>query len=692
MTLKLAWANVRRSYKDFAIYFFTLMIGVAIFYAFNSLGEQKSVLELNEQQSNMIDLVNMLISYVSVFIVVILAFLVIYASRFLIRRRNKEFGLYLLLGMSRGMLLRLNAAETFLVGVVSLAVGLAVGVGISQILLWVTALMFTANMSSHFTFIFSSDVAIRTVVVFVAIFAFSLLINVGYLMKARLINLLNADKKNDVLTLRSIPVSFVLFLVSVVLIGAAYKILLDNGLMAIDGPFQQATALVCVGTVLFFYSLSGFLLRVIQSVKPLYFRGLNMFVLRQVASRINSSFLSMSVICITLFLAITSVCGGVGICNATQSAYATQTAYDASVRTYYSSETGASSFQEGLDTYGTDMNAGLKGSAETVGATQWDSLVKGTAQINYYTSDVTFGDTDAVLGTPLREYNTSVSEEGYEEQAFSLVKLSEFNAALELAGKDPISVEPGHALIASDFEVLDSYYQDLAKTGKTILVYGQDFQLEPWVDTTCVETTATAMQTGSFVINDDEFPEQAYDHLWASVLDVQFVDAGALQPWKDTIDAIQESEDPATWPIAMYQTKQDTYDQSVGLSTVISYLAIYIGFVLVVACAAILAIQQLTAASDNRLRYQLLSKLGASRRMINGALFKQILIAFLFPMLLAVAHSICALIVVVDLVNLFGHIEIGQVALITGVAFFVVYCAYFLLTYFQARGVIHSER
>ncbi len=213
-----------------------------------------------------------------------------------------------------------------------------------------------------------------------------------------------------------------------------------------------------------------------------------------------------------------------------------------------------------------------------------------------------------------------------------------------------------------------------------------------WVDQTTTETTSTAMQTGTLVINDDEFPAEANDTIWASLLNVQFVDEGALEPFEDTLIAIQESENTDTWPIAMWQTKQGVYDQGISFSTIVSYLAIYIGFVLVVACAAILAIQQLTAASDNRRRYVLLDKLGASRKMINGALFKQIAIAFIFPMALAICHSICALLVVIDVVSIFGHIEIGEVATIAAIAFFVVYFAYFLLTYFQARSVIRSER
>ena len=130
--------------------------------------------------------------------------------------------------------------------------------------------------------------------------------------------------------------------------------------------------------------------------------------------------------------------------------------------------------------------------------------------------------------------------------------------------------------------------------------------------------------------------------------------------------------------------------QNVGMTTIVAYLAVYIGFVLVVACAAILAIQQLTSATDNRKRYQLLDTLGAPQSMINGALFKQILIAFLFPLALAIAHSLCALQQVVVLVQLFGHFDIGQTSAVVSGAFLAVYGLYFIITYVTARGVIRS--
>ncbi|MEE0343939.1 MAG: ABC transporter permease [Eggerthellaceae bacterium] len=703
MLAKLAFANVRRSYKDFAIYFFTLLIGVAVFYAFNSITAQDAVLAFDTSQGNMIELLSYLINGVSVFICVILTFLVVYASRYLIKRRNKEFAIYLLLGMPKGTLLRLTLVETLIVGLVSLVAGIGLGLLISQGLLYVTAFMFVVDIPG-FTFFVAQDELVKTVVVFLIIFALALFFNVGYVMKAKLIDLIQSERKNDTLKLRSIPLSFCLFLVSCVVIGVSYYLLSENGIV-VNPTFGAATALVCVGTLLFFYSLSGFLLRVIQSIKPLYYRGLNMFTLRQVASRINSSFVSMAVICMTLFLAITSVAGGVGISLSMQNSMASITHYDASVTSYYSvaSSLEGSDYsnevkqryeavQSYLEDHDYNMAQGIADDAKKLGLPDFNSVIRESAQVDMYDSEATFGQLDEQLGKPMTDY---VGEEminpDYIDQTLSIVPVSQYNHAMEISGRQGISLGRDEAVLNCDTDVVMDYARDVAKSGITLNVFGHDLAVDRDLNTETFQTTSIPGQMGILIVSDEIIPDGAVPV--TSILNVQFTNnPDAEKQWKDIYEGISTSEDPETWPLNMGMTKEEVFSQNIGLTTIIAYLAIYIGLVLVVACAAILAIQQLTSASDNRTRYQLLNKLGAPRSMVNGALFKQILIAFLFPLILAIAHSLCALQEVVTLVQLFGHLDIGQTSVVVSGAFLAVYGLYFVLTYVAARGVIRSDR
>ena len=700
---KLAFANVRRSYKDFAIYFFTLMIGVAVFYAFNSITAQDAVLAFDKSQGNMIELLSILINGVSVFICVLLAFLVVYASRYLIKRRNKEFAIYLLLGMPKGTLLRLTLAETLIVGLVSLMAGIGLGLLISQGLLYVTAFMFVVDIPG-FTFFVAQDELVKTIVVFLIIFALALFFNVGYVMKAKLIDLIQSERKNDTLKLRSIPVSFCLFLISCVIIGVSYYLLSENGIV-VNPTFGAATALVCVGTLLFFYSLSGFLLRVIQSIKPLYYRGLNMFTLRQVASRINSSFVSMAVICMTLFLAITSVAGGVGISLSMQNSMASITHYDASATSYYSVASSLEgsdysnevkqryeALQGYLEKHDYNMAQGIADDAKKLGLPDFNNVVRESAQVDMYDSEATFGQLDEQLGKPMTDYvGAEMINPDYIDQTLSIVPVSQYNHAMEISGREGISLGRDEAVLNCDTDVVMDYARDVAKSGITLNVFGHDLTVDRDLNTETFQTTSIPGQMGILIVSDEIVPDDSVPV--TSILNVQFTNnPDAEKQWMDIYEGISTSEDPETWPLNMGMTKEEVFSQNIGLTTIIAYLAIYIGLVLVVACAAILAIQQLTSASDNRTRYQLLNKLGAPRSMVNGALFKQILIAFLFPLVLAIAHSLCALQEVVTLVQLFGHLDIGQTSIVVSGAFLAVYGLYFVLTYVAARGVIRSDR
>ena len=318
MLARLALGNVRKSLADFGIYFLTVMLGVAVFYAFNSMTAQQGVLAFSETQSKMFDLLGMVIGGVSVFIAFVLVFLVVYANSFLIKRRKREFGVYLALGMSTGDVVKIVALESLIAGAASLAAGLVVGIGLSQLLLQLTSALFQADVAEAggFAFVFSADALAKTVIVFAAIFLTAALLNARTVARAKLIDLLHAQRKNEEMRLTSLPLSLALFAASLVLIGVSYKLLIDNGLMEPSPEFAAATLLVCAGTVLFFYALSGFLLKLVQLIKPLYLRGLNMFALRQLNAKVNTAFASLSVVCLVLFLAITSVCGGIGIRNA----------------------------------------------------------------------------------------------------------------------------------------------------------------------------------------------------------------------------------------------------------------------------------------------------------------------------------------------------------------------------------------
>lgn len=720
MITKLALANVRRSYKDFAIYFCTLVFGVALFYAFNTIQEQQAMLSLTEQQNSMIELLSILINGVSVFIIAILGFLVIYANRFLVRRRNNEFALYQLLGMPKATLMRLLTVETFFVGGVSLIVGLAIGFVLSLALLYATSLLFVAEIPG-FALFFSEKAALLTIIAFVVMFVISLLLSIRFIARARIIDLIKSESKNDTYLVKSLPLTALLFCASVALIGSAYAVLVNNGFV-MNGNFALATGMMIVGTFLFFYSAAGFLLRFLQNVKGFYWKGLNAFTLRQIASRINTTFVSLTVICLTLFLALTSVSTGIGVASSVQSGISAP--YSASVSSTFTNyaytnfahtdpdsltseqkkrfDAAKATYEHNIDVYKSyngDMAAALESHTAQFGAPAWNTMVAGQAQVDLYdtyTCDYTWANFEQDSGLKLSDYASEI-ESNYGITSLSVIKLSQYNAARELAGQETITLDPSQAMMLVDLDLTKKYIEDASKRTPTLHLWDSDLTLAPTYIAEPFMTQAFPSSVGTLIVPDDAIP--ASEIPINVVLDVQYVDDGVEGAFSDYLDAFTDavrdtSNDAAQsdlWPVSLTQTRQQVFDQSVGFSTIIAYLAIYIGFVLVVACAAILALQQLTSASDNRKRYELLNKLGAQKHLLNASLAKQIGLVFLAPVIVAVAHTLCAMSTIVPFISIFGHMDILSVSLITGVVFLIVYGVYYLITYFSARSIINQD-
>ena len=215
MLFNLSLKNIRKSFKDYAIYFFTLILGVAIFYIFNSLESQTVMLKLNSSTKDIIKLMNNVLSGVSVFVSFILGFLIVYANQFLMKRRKKEFGIYMILGMSKKQISKILLVETITIGLISLVIGLVLGVALSQVMSIVVANMFEADMTK-FTFVFSLSAWIKTMIYFGIMYLLVMVFNTIQVNRQQLIKLLTANRQNEEVKLKNTYLCIGIF------IGAAF--------------------------------------------------------------------------------------------------------------------------------------------------------------------------------------------------------------------------------------------------------------------------------------------------------------------------------------------------------------------------------------------------------------------------------------------------------------------------------------
>ena len=149
MLCKLAWGNVRRAGRDYLVYLLTLTLGVTVFYAFNTVSMQVDIAGIEE--AGLSEVMGTMLGYLTYFLAGVMAFLMVYANNFIMKRRKKEFGLYQVLGMRRGRVATIMALETVFVSVGAFVAGIVLGVGLSQLMTFFTASLFKTQIANfHF--------------------------------------------------------------------------------------------------------------------------------------------------------------------------------------------------------------------------------------------------------------------------------------------------------------------------------------------------------------------------------------------------------------------------------------------------------------------------------------------------------------------------------------------------------------
>ncbi|GKG90626.1 FtsX-like permease family protein [Gordonibacter urolithinfaciens] len=723
MLAKLAFRNIRRSVKDYGVYFVTLVFGVAVFYAFNSVSSQSILFDLEDTASaSVFSLTGQFLGMFSVLIACVLGFLVLYANGFLIRRRKQEFGTYLMLGMNPRSVSAIVLMETAVVGLVSLVVGLALGFALSQGMSFVTAGLFNIEMTQY-RFIFSFDAFLLTLVCFALIFAVTALFNTVSIRRYKLIDLLSARSKNARFRVRNPWISLAGFVAAVGLIAWAYATLVENGLLEFDDGFWKATALMVVGTFLLFWSLAGFAIAVIERTRGVYFKGLMMFTMRQIASKVNTAFVSLSVVCVMLFFSLTVFSTGMGLARAFSGNIEDGTVYDATLTAnVYLNQGGtrdpealaqmteedreyqkvadekAAAIEADAEAYGWDIAAKLADASSA-----WDELVAKSAQIDAFVSDETsYGE---LMGRYGQDTGNAKQNEALHNQGVTLIGVSQFNALAELAGRPTVDVgEDGYA-VNNTLDAMKALSEALARKGETVVAGGRvlessgELRSQPMEDTTFSASGAELIVPDAVIAGlraQGAVPEQSILNLMYrtdraegdKLLEQVLAEASPANP---EVAASGWKFSPKPWPVTLSFTAEEVLVQSGGMNLMISYLALYIGFVFLIATAAVLAIQQLSEASDSLPRYRVLAEIGCDRRMIVRSLRAQVLVYFLVPLAVAVCHTVCAVGVISDSVISQLGVSVLEPALMTAVLVAVVYGAYLAVTYFASKGIIRAS-
>ena len=725
MLCKLAWGNVRRAGRDYLVYLLTLTLGVTVFYAFNTISMQVDIAGIDEE--GLAQVMGSMLGYLTYFLAGVMAFLMVYANNFIMKRRKKEFGLYQVLGMGRGRVATIMALETVIVSVVAFVAGIVLGVGLSQLMTFFTASLFKTQIA-NFHFFFSVHAFNLTLACMLVMFVLTLLLNLRAVRRTKLIELMGAERRNESIKTRNPWIAIAIFAVGVVLVGVAYYRLLRDGfpLTATDSKLQEAmnqfgitTAMVTVGTFALFWGLSGMLIKLLQSLRGVYWRGLNMFIVRQLAAKVNTVCFSMGVIAMILFLAITSVTCGMSIASVMNENLERYSPADMSqTYVYYTPDT--------LDYY-----------KEYVNPSEADRMVLADTTVDLYPAwhgegksadsndetgkKVNIADVagehvqiDSYLSYPFGGSSPSVSAgemcktmgeklpkafggSNADTMGLFVTPASQYNKLRQMMGEEPVSIGRDQYLLTCDMggELIDLYTKYMAG-GHALTLGGHT--LKPATDksdedTAAIANSAMGSNPGTVVVADELL----------SQLNLQPYSSSLLVNYKQGMDTTEADEsikytlldnllvdgkEPGFW--GTFITRSEMYTQAAQMNGLISYLAIYIGFVLVVACAAILSIQQLSNVADGSRSYRVLAQIGCDDRQIRHSVMAQQAVFFLFPLAVGLAHSFVALKVIIELVSIFGNMSIGGTVGLTCAIFLAAYGGYFLVTYLMSTGMVRA--
>lgn len=682
MLFKLSIKNIARSMKDYTIYFFTLILGVAIFYIFNAIESQTVMMNVSSSTYEIIDLMNSMLSGVSVFVAFILGFLIIYANRFLMKRRNKEFGIYLTLGMSKRKISLILFFETLIVGCVSLVVGLVLGTALSQVMSLLVANMFEAKMT-EFEFVFSSSACIKTLIYFSVMYILVMIFNTYNVSRCKLIDLLNANKKSEKVKLKNPWLCVIIFIISVCVLGYAYWCVTGGVTdMQTADKILIPIALGAVSTFFIFWALSGLLLKIFMSMKNVYYKGLNSFTLRQFSSKINTTVFSMTIICLMLFFTICVLSGAISIRNSMTSNLKTLAPVDIQLDKTMDISADSGYSPEIID----DSKISVSETLDRLGF-DTDKYFKDVIEFDLYASN------DILIKNTLGSvYDELVKEFPYlyYDDAETFIKESDYNKLAKLYGLDPVYVDDDEYIIISDVDFWTDIRNRSLEKGTPITI--NEVSLTPKYNE-CVNgfvyMSSNHINTGIFVVPDNVLNNMPRE----SEILVANYKANTDEEKQEIENMILATENS---PYAQNtdieaSSKISLYESSIGLGAMITFIGLYLGIIFLIASAAILALKELSESTDNKERFKMLRKIGTDERMLNKALFRQIGIFFLFPLVLAIIHSIFGIKFCVYILQTFGKEELIKSIIMTAGIIVFIYGGYFLITYLCSKNIIKER-
>lgn len=679
MLFKLSLRNLKKSISNYLIYFATLVIGVAIFYIFNAIESQTVMLVISSNTKAIIRSLMDAMSIVSVFVSFVLGFLIVYASTFMMKRRKKEFGIYMLLGMNKRKISTILVIETLLIGFISLGIGLLVGIAASQGMSIVIANLFEADMGV-FKFVISKDAILKTLLYFAIIYVIVLVLDVFVVGKARLISLLQAAKKSQKNYAKNPVLCVIVFIIACILLGTAYYNV-TAGLYDLDSFADIGIQILkgIIGTFMMFWSISGMFILLVKKNKKFYYKGLNCFGTKEIASKINTTVFSSGIICLLLFFTICILSSAVSVKNSSDAVLRKKVPMDVQfMMDYYEKD---ETVKEILESSGIDM-----------------SMLKDIVTVETYSSYSNLSMAD-VIGEKVLKEQYGTAYESFNDTAIEIIYLSDYNRLAKAFGLKEYTLEDDEYIIIADYGDFVKMYDKALKSENVIEIAGKEYKTKY---SECKEgflEMSNAEENVGAVIVPDSADLSDFEGCWSTMVANFNADSEEEYDRISTFFDDDNSEENYSMyvnneysyhPYVMSDTKTYLYETSIGATAAIIFAGLYIGIVFLISGAAILSLKELSEAADNKEKYVILRKLGVDEKQINRSLFSQCGIFFGLPLVLAVIHSIFGMQTALFILSVFGKNGLLFSILLSAAIIIVIYGLYFWITYHCSKKIIRE--
>lgn len=657
MTLfNISLKNIRKSFKNYLIFFITTIFGVAIFYVFNSLSDQAVMLRINESSVSLVDTLGSVMSVISVFVAVVLGFLIVYANTFLIKRRNKEFGIYLILGMGKVKVATILIIETVVIGIISMAVGLVAGIAASQGMSILIANLFEADMTK-FQFVVSKAAIMKTILYFCIMYGVVLVLDIIVSGKQRLINLINSGKKGEKEINRNPVLCFIVFIIACILLGTAYY-KVTAGMEDIDSVAGVATQIVkgIVGTFLLMFSISGLFLLLVRAKKKFYYKKLNAFTTREISSKINTAVFSAGIISLMMFF---SIC-----CLST--VFSVKKSIDNNIKKLIPVDIQ-------YETLHTRDAANDPPIDELV-----DKLVKDKSNLeDMFTVNI---------------YDMYDNDNFYYNRIYEYMHVSEYNKVARRFGNEEIELKDDEYAVIGNMEQINGKNY-LKPDGAVITINGKEYKPQSenmYYGFVYIDNYEDCY--GKYIVPDDVDFSDAEAHMEVLMADLK----GDKKTYKDTnkkmyFDDVVYGAREGGYYMNVY-CKYEIINVSTRLTVVLVFVGIYLGIVFIITGAAILSLKLLSESVRNKEKYTILRKIGVDNRMIRKSVFTQCMIYFGLPLSVAVIHSVFGIQTCTKMMSFYGKSGLLYSILITALIIVLIYGGYALATYFGSIRILSEKQ